>query len=112
MVYAQYRLTISEEQALHHAMDGIWFTCGSSLREVEVDEQLKPLFDRVFVRQNLSCDDPVETPYYSSERFQIVCTYCACKCDSTEAEKYPICKFCQEEGKVAMLKRKRSLTAS
>ena len=70
-------------------MDGIWLTCGSSLREVEVDEQLKPLFDRVFVRQNLSCDDPVETPYYSSERFQIVSTYCACKCDSTEGKTPP-----------------------
>ena len=100
VVYAQYRLTLSEEQA---AMDGIWFTCGSSLKEVEVDKELKPLFDRVFVRQNLGCDDPVEIPYYSSELFQILC---ACKCTNTEPGKYPICKLCLEEGKVAMLKRK------
>ena len=28
-----------------------------------------------------------------------------------KAGKYPICKYCQEQGKVALLNRKRSLTA-
>ncbi len=84
-------------------MEGVWFSCGSSLQEVKVDEKLKPLFNRVFVRQNICCDDHVEIPYYSSERFQIVCSYCACVCDSTEPGKYPICKLCHEEGKVALL---------
>ncbi len=52
-------MNISDEDSssVHQAMDGFWFTCGSSLKEVEVDEKLKPLFDRIFVRQNLSCND-------------------------------------------------------
>ncbi len=62
---------------------------------VEVDEKLKPLFDRIFVRQNL---DNIEIPYFSSERFQIVCTFCACVCESSEPGKYPICKDCQNDG--------------
>ena len=93
---AQYRLTKADEYSHHQALDGFWFTCGSSPKELEVDKKLKPLFDLCFVRRNLSCDDPVEIPYYSSEWFLTVCIYCACKCDSTEPGKYPICEDCKE----------------
>ena len=32
-----------------------------------------------------------------------------CVCESSEPGKYPICKDCQNDGKVPVLKRKRSL---
>ena len=41
----------------------LWMVSGlpvAVLKEVKVDKELKPLFDRVFLRQNLGCDDPVE----------------------------------------------------
>ena len=28
--------------------------------------------------QNLTCDDPVEVPYYSCEAFPVICVHCAC----------------------------------
>ena len=51
------------------------YTCGSSLKGLEMEvrlnenEDVLSLFERVYVRENFSCEDPVEIPYYSSEKF-------------------------------------------
>ena len=36
------------------------------------------LFDRVFVHENLTCEEQV--PCYSSKKFAPVCSNCACDC--------------------------------
>ena len=96
------------------------FTCGSSLKGLEVENRSKEgsdmlsLFERVYVRENLTCDDSVEIPYYSSEKFILVCTNCACTTGQTESREgqYPLCDMCREQGKQPILKRKRKMLSS
>ena len=51
---------------------------------------MNALFERVHVYENINCNDPVEVLYYSSERFQSICTHCACECDAVVEGQYPL----------------------
>ena len=53
-------------------METFVYTCGSPI--VPEDH---PLYNKIFVRMNLTCNSPIEQVYYSSkvEHFQI-CYYC------------------------------------
>ena len=74
----------TKHSVLSRTLDGILYMCGSQLNGLEVKSRLGEdpcvlaLFDRVYVQENRSCDYPVEIPYYSSEKFAMVCSYCAC----------------------------------
>jgi hypothetical protein len=48
-------------------------------------------------------NDPVEVPYYSSEKFSKVCTNCACGCSEGKGRTY----YVQTAGTVPVLKTKR-----
>ena len=84
VVYSKLKLKIEEENAFERTLDGVLFTCGSSLQGLEVERKagdppyVQTSMQRVFVRENLSCDEPVEIPYYSSEKFEDLCIHCAC----------------------------------
>ena len=41
------------------------------------------IFNRVFVRANLTCRDDIEVPYYSSDSLAPVCSHCGCECHET-----------------------------
>ena len=62
-------------------MGDVMYTCGMDLQDcVPADlspeaKQAHP-FSRIFVRQNLSCTTPIETPYFSLECFDPICSYC------------------------------------
>ncbi len=66
----------AQEKVLQRTTEGLLYTCGSTFKGIEVDGRCQPnedqsvltLFERVFVHENLTCDDPVEVPYYSSDR--------------------------------------------
>ena len=62
------------------------------------------VFQRVMVRLNLCCSDPVEVPYYSSECFVDIYVHCTCPQQSTVDGQYPICQECRASGKTAVLK--------
>ena len=122
VIYAQRKLSHYDECALSRSIEEILYTCGSSLQGLDVEARsgeppsVLTLFDRVFVRANLTCEDleQVEVPYYSSEKFAPVCSDCACDCagaDNIEGQ-YPLCQYCRAQGKQPMLKRKRKITAS
>ena len=114
-MYAQHKLNYAELRAVSRTLDELLYTCGSTLQEVTVDQQkddpieTTALFERVFAQANLTCEDPVEVPYYSCEMFPLVCVHCACEHDHMEEGRYPICELCKQEGKTAILKRKRKL---
>lgn len=114
VVYSRLKLKIDEEYALERTLAGVLFTCGSSLKELEVEHipsdplYVQTLMERAFVRENLTCDEPVEVSYYSSEKFQDLCIHCACVADAVEGA-YPICQYCKDNGKLLVLKRKRKL---
>ena len=118
VIYSQYRLNYSEESVLSQSIEGLLYTCGSSLQGLQVETHLmdpptvKTLFKRVYVRKNLTCNDPIEVAYYSSERFQLICTHCACVCELVVEGQYPICDFCRQQGLMPIFKRKRKSFSS
>ena len=59
-----------------------------------------------------TCNDPIEVAYYSSERFQLICTHCACVCELVVEGQYPICDFCRQQGLMPIFKRKRKSFSS
>ena len=101
VVYSQRKFSVWDEHALVRTVEGIFFTCGSSLQGLEVEVQpgedpsVATLFNRVFVRENLTCDMSIEVPYYSSERFAKICTSCGCTTDAQEEGQYPLCGYCK-----------------
>ena len=109
------KLGICDERALARTIETIFFSCGTSLRGLEVDIQpdedtsVLTLFSRVFVRANLTCDMPIEVPYYSSERFAPICTCCGSSTDMQKEGQYPLCAYCEAKGNQPILKRKRKL---
>ena len=54
------------------------------------NEYVLSLLDRVYVRENLSSKDPVKIPYYSSEKFAVVCNNCACTENDRREGQYPL----------------------
>lgn len=110
VIYSQRKLTSVESQVLLRTLDGLLFSGGSSLQGIYVDsgEDIS-IFDRVFVRSNLSCDDPVEIPYYLSEKFALVCTHCGCTTLEAAQGQYPLYGHCRSDGKRPVWKRKRKL---
>ena len=100
-----YKLTYAEQVALSRTVEGLLYTCGSTLKGVQAEAQsqleipiVNALFERLHVRENVTCNDPVEIPYYYSERFQLICTHCACECDAVVEGQFPICDFCRQQG--------------
>ena len=61
-------------------LDSLSFSCGSQLKEVDLDLP-DDLLSAIFVR-GLQCTDPVEAPYYSADT----------ESNKTPKEYYPQCK--------------------
>ena len=87
--------------------------CGSVLQELKSVANAKTprvnaLMDKVFVRNNLTCQSTVEVPYFSSGCFRDICYYCAGS-DKLERNEgaYPFCGKCSN--KEAPTKRKHNL---
>ena len=89
---------------LYRTIEGLLYTCGSTLKGVQVVTQsrteLPVVKEKVYVRENIACSDPVEIPYYSSEKFQSICTHCECECDVDIEGQYPLCEYCRDQGQL------------
>ena len=97
---------------VRRTLEQMLYTCGSKL---DIEPLIHPpsaatVFTRVMVRLNLTCNDPVEIPYYSSECFEDICVHCACQTQCTIDGQYPICNDCKGDGKLPVFKRKRKLS--
>ena len=118
VLYSKQKLIFNEEEAVQRSIESILYSCGSTLKGLQVQRlptdqiSFEDLFDRVFVRENISCDDCIEIPYYSSYKFEDICIYCACQVQSVDLVngQYPHCKDCKEL-KPPVLKRKRKCTS-
>lgn len=114
VIYSQRKLSIFDESVLSRTIEGLFYSCGSVLQGLEVevrsgeDPSVLTLFDRVFVRENLTCDKPIEVPYYSSERFELICTSCGCTSGAQEGQ-YPLCGYCKGKGNQPIMKRKHKI---
>ena len=69
------------------------------------------MFSIAHIRLNLTCEDPVEIPFYSSGAFAPVCIHCATGdglVGGADVETMPTCRQCLDNKKL-MLKRKRKV---
>ncbi|CAB4382673.1 unnamed protein product [Rhizophagus irregularis] len=71
-IFSKYVLRESDSEILQTAMETFAYTCGSPI----VPEN-HALYNKVFVRMNLTCDLPIEQTYYSCRiEHSQVCYYC------------------------------------
>lgn len=96
VIYAQRKLSFQEWLQLQQIF---YYSCGSSLQDIDSGSTADlQLLAKVFVKANLTCDDPVEVPYFSSESFPKICIHCACTADlAQDTEVYPTCNHCLKE---------------
>ena len=101
LVYAKRKLTKVEASKLNAALDGLSFSCGSPLQDLDLEDCIQ---SEVYV-QDLQCGEPVEPLYYAAN-FQDICVYCCEEVtrDSMTQEYYPQCEDCQDKQKI--LKKK------
>ena len=103
VIYAQKKLSFQEVLQVERILEDVYFTCCSSLQDIDSSHGVgsttdSQLLSKVFVRANLTCNDPVEIPFYSSESFPDVCVHCACVGDLVENQDvYPTCNYCFRE---------------
>ena len=121
VTYSSRKVRLQDKNKLELALNGIMYTCGMDLQEcipteVTGDAKETHILSRVFVRQNLCCNTRIETPYFSSECFPVVCSYCGSDQvvpASETQEMYPLCSACKSDpNKPGILKRKRKLKST
>ena len=90
LLYSKKKLKAGERQRLEQELDGLMFTCGSSLEELELPALLKEVYIR-----NVNCADPIKKLYYSAGCGPI-CIYCATDVIAEKSEYYPQCSDCKQ----------------
>ena len=84
------------------------YTCSMDLQDC-IPADLSPeakqshLFSRIFIRQNMCCSTQIEIPYFSSECFDVICSYCGSSDDLLPANETlgmnPLCSTCKSDPK-------------
>ena len=92
LIYAKRKLTVQERKSLEGILDGMIFSCGSMLQDLDLPDQLS---DVVFVRQ-LCCHDPVEILYYTA-KYEPICIYCGQSQPFKSDKEYPQCLDCKDK---------------
>ena len=111
VLYAQHKLRYQELTTLKAVLQDYFYTCGSVLQDAITDPESPTglVLAKVFVRANLTCQDHIEVPFYSSEVFLDICVHCGCSTTFVDnPDIYPTCSFCYKtETKVFKRKRRK-----
>ena len=108
-MHSQKKLKATECNTIKRVLNGLEYVCGSSFQEFlgDTSNRDNTIFERVFVKENLSCSSNIELPYYSCENLKPVCIFCGSgKNVVTSVEFYPKCNKCKGEKDIAKRKRK------
>ena len=106
VIYSASKLNVTEQIILDKILDIYIYSCGAKLQDLKVKDsdrapRVNALLDKIFVKQNISCQNAVEIPYYSSGCFPPVCYFCASKDDlKIEEGAYPHCETCATKNTV------------
>ena len=114
LLHAQRKLSNSDLQALTKMISKFSYVCGSTLSEYQgtggEPKIQREIFQKVFVRENLSCVSKIELPYYSVPFYKKICVWCGvsgtARVLGDGVEKYPKCANCNEKPDVLRRKRK------
>ena len=107
MLHSKTKLKLSDINVLKQTLSGLQYICGSVFSSSQLDNAI---FEKVFVRENLSCVTDIQLTYYSTNIFPDVCIHCWRKQNLVpkSMENYPRCRAraCFEKGDVVRRKRK------
>ena len=110
VLHSKHKISFKDQKVLLQTLEDILFSCGASFKEVspsiqpeDRSEAASSIFNCVFVRENLSCEMPVEVTYFSSESFVDICVHCAC-INSTQAALTLLIRFVQFVWKMAKIR--------
>ena len=73
VIYSKTVLNSEQRDELQQLIKTLSYTCGSRLQEIEGSRT--GLTDTIFVKANLTCELPIEVPYYSA-KYENICYYC------------------------------------
>ncbi|CAB5355433.1 unnamed protein product [Rhizophagus irregularis] len=116
VIYSKSKLVLQESEELARFLDEIQYTCGDSFYDIasnDTNDSMKKLFSIVKVNNTLTCNSPIEIPYYSSRLFKEVLYFnCGVECEehnTNHGEYFPYCEDCDsmsDENKKRKKKRK------
>ena len=109
-----------EDRDLELEVGDIMYIHGMDLQDcipadLSLEAKQSHFFSRIFVRQNMCCTTRIETPYFLSESFDVICSYCAVVTiyvlsANETVGMYPLCLTCKSDPtKLGILKHKQKL---
>jgi hypothetical protein len=120
VIYSKSKLTLQESEELTRFLDEIQYTCGDTFYDIASDDtndSMKNLFSTVKINNTLTCNSPIEIPYYSSGLFkEALCFNCGVECEGHNnfGEYFPYCEDCDmpDENKKRKGKEKKFVKSS
>lgn len=106
VLHSARKLHWTDRRDLEKEVGDLMYMCGMTLQDVlpgDISPEAKEahLLSRVFVRQNLSCNKQIETPFFSSACFEAICSYCGNDENliPSTPDIYPMCSYCKRDPK-------------
>ena len=97
-LYSKKKISRKLHGKVESALEDLSYTCGSVFSDLE-DEEMRGVFDSVFVKASLDCSQPTEKPWYAAG-FEDICFFCGVEDDlNTNPESYPLCEECKKTRK-------------
>ena len=106
LMYTKSTLKKKQKLELEKNLQEVLYVCGDSLADAECDDD--SVLNVIHTKTNLSCNSPIEIPYYSAGNTPI-CFFCASEEEDfkEQTECYPICETCHAGGKRSPARRTR-----
>ena len=108
LIYGKSKLKRNEINELKRSLkNGFQYVSESSFQDISIDKRSSPILNKVFSRENISRESPMEQPYYSSKFFKMVCYHCArASALTNDSVNFPQYARCNNKPKVRIPKRK------
>ncbi len=94
-LHSRAKLKSCERPVVAQFLETVDYSCGSSMNDIDCDES--SVLKKLFVRENVDCQTPIELPYYSA-KYPPICYYCGTEPDEDAMEDkghYPLCADCR-----------------
>ena len=114
VVYEKKKLSDAHKSLIKRMLNDFPYVCGTVFHDLPIDDKNKDSYnlEMLHCRENLTCESPMEIPYYSSKLFKNLCFYCGRERNRIQSniEFYPQCTSCQS--KTAKVAKGKQVVAS
>ena len=111
VAYAKEKLFGAHKRSMKRMLNDFQYVCGTVFHDLLIDDKNKDscVLGMIHCRENLTCESPMEIPYYSSKLFKNLCFYCGRERNlmPSNIEFYPQCTSCQSKTRAKVAKRKQ-----